>query len=74
MLVFFDADSAIRALSFIPVNAMHILHLLQCMPVNITGKEVQWVYILEMVYAIVLSAGFWFFYKILSKNYKYYAA
>lgn len=74
MLVFFDADSAIRALSFIPVNAMHILHLLQCMPVNITGKEVQWVYILEMVYAVVLIAGFLFFYKILSKNYKYYAA
>lgn len=74
LLVFFNADNAIRVLSIIPVNAMNVLHLLQCMPVKITGMEVQWVYILEIVYAVVLLAGFLFFYKILSKNHKYYTA
>lgn len=60
--------------SLTPVNVLDTIYLTSFRPVRLFGFTVQWLYIVEVVYVIVLAVLAVVFYKTMSKNQKYYAA
>lgn len=71
--MFFGMDKAWYIMSFAPVNAMNVLDIVRRPPVIISGNVVQWVYVIELVYVVVLAAGIIIFNTIIVKRQKYYA-
>ncbi len=60
--------------SLTPVNVLDTIYLTSFRPVRLFGVRVQWLYIVEVVYVILLVVLAVVFYKTMSKNQKYYAA
>lgn len=60
--------------SFTPVNVLDVEYLIHLNTVRLFGFTVQWLYIVEVVYVIVLAVLAVVFYKTMSKNQRYYAA
>ena len=60
--------------SLTPVNVLDVEYLIHLNTVRLFGFTVQWLYIVEVVYVIVLAVLAVVFYKTMSKNQRYYAA
>ena len=71
--MFLGINKAWYIILFAPVNAMNVLDIVRYPPVIISGNIVQWVYIIELVYSIILAAGIIFFNTAIAKRQKYYA-
>lgn len=72
----FIADKAVisKIVSLTPYNIIDTSNLAQQTPILIGQNTVQWIYIVEMVYTLLLIAGGFFFFKKLIKHYKYFAS
>ncbi len=60
--------------SLTPVNVLDTIYLTSFRPVRLFGVTVQWLYIVEVIYVILLVVLTVVFYKTMSKNQRYYAA
>lgn len=76
VLDIFIADKAVisKIVSLTPYNIINASNLAQQTPILIGNSAVQWVYIVEVVYALLLAAGGIFFFRKLIKQQKYFAS
>jgi len=63
-----------KIISLTPYNIIDTSNLAQQLPVAIGGSTVQWIYIVEIVYVLLLAIGSIFFLKKLIKQQKYFAS
>lgn len=72
----FIADKAVisKIVSLTPYNIINTSNLVQQTPVLIGKSTVQWIYIVEVVYTLLLAAGGIFFFQKLIKQQKYFAS
>ncbi len=72
----FIADKAVisKIISLTPYNIIDTSNLAQQTPILIGQNTVQWIYIVELVYTLLLIAGGILFFKKLIKHYKYFAS
>ncbi len=59
--------------AMLPFNAVYVENLCKQIPFLIGGIKVQWLYVAEIIYSVLLIFGAVFFFKKLTKNQKYYA-
>ena len=57
-----------------PLNAIDCENLADQLPITIAGIKIQWIYIVEVLYCMLLAGGGIFFTRVLTKNQKYYAS
>jgi hypothetical protein len=68
-----DVEIAHKIISLTPCNIINTFNLAQRTPVTIGSSSVQWIYIVEVVYVILLTIGVIFFFQKLAKQQKYFA-
>ncbi|MCI9079532.1 MAG: hypothetical protein HFH68_11535 [Lachnospiraceae bacterium] len=74
MNVIFDDNNIIsHIVSITPVNIFEGLHMAGLEPVKVAGITVQWLYMAEILYIILLAATIVIFYRVLKNNHKYCA-
>lgn len=69
--MFFGTEKAWYIMSFTPVNAINVLDIVRRPPVMVYGNMVQWVYVIELVYIVVLTGGILVFNTLIVKRQKY---
>lgn len=72
-IIFYENKIASYIVSVTPVNVLDGLHIAGLEPVKVAGITIQWLYIAEALYIILLAAGIVTFYRVLKNNQKYYA-
>ncbi len=71
--IFYENKIASYIVSITPINVLEGLHMAGLEPVKVAGITIQWLYIVEALYIILLAAGVAIFYRVLKNNQKYYS-
>lgn len=69
-----NREIAGKIVSLTPYNIINTFDLARRMPVTVSGVTVQWIYLVEVIYVVLLTAGGIFFFLKLIKKHKYFAA
>ncbi len=72
--VHLDNMAVNRVTSLLPMSVLNVQNLLEQVPLNIAGHKLQFLTIAEVLYSLLLLAGGGMFFRLLSKNQKYYAS
>lgn len=72
-VIFNENKIVSHIVSVTPINVFEGLHMAGLEPVKVAGVTIQWFYITEVLYIILLVAGIVIFYKTLKNNQRYYA-
>lgn len=62
-----------RITAMTPLNVIDTMNLAKQVPITIAGMQVQWLFLAELLYTILLVGGGIFFFQVLTKHQKYYA-
>ena len=68
-----DSKIINRITAMTPLNVINTMNLAQQAPVTIAGMQVQWLFLAELLYTVLLAGGGIFFFQVLTKHQKYYA-
>jgi len=76
VLNIFIRDKAVisKIVSLTPYNIIDTSNLAQQIPMTIGRSTVQWIYIVEVLYMVLLAVGGIFFFKKLIRHHKYFAS
>ena len=69
-----DAKIVNRITAMTPLNVIDTMKLAQQTPVTIAGTQVQWLFLAEVLYTLLLIGGGIFFFRVLTRHQKYYAS
>ncbi|MCI5587900.1 MAG: ABC transporter permease subunit [Lachnospiraceae bacterium] len=69
-----NIDIINKITSISPLNAIDCENLADQLPITIAGIKIQWIYIVEVLYCMLLAGGGIFFTRVLTRNQKYYAS
>lgn len=72
--VHLDNMTVNRITSLLPMSVLEVQNLLEQVPLNIAGHKLQFLTIAEVLYSLLLLVGGGMFFRLLSKNQKYYAS
>lgn len=62
-----------RITALTPLNVINTMNLAEQVPITIAGVQVQWLFLAELLYTVLLVGGGIFFFQVLTKHQKYYA-
>lgn len=74
MKVYLGSEIVNRITAMTPLNVINTMNLAQQAPISITGMQVQWLFLAELLYTVLLVGGGIFFFQVLTKHQKYYAS
>ncbi|MCH5267197.1 MAG: ABC transporter permease subunit [Lachnospiraceae bacterium] len=63
-----------RITAMTPLNVINTKNLAQQVPVTIAGMRLQWLFLAELLYTVLLVGGGIFFFRVLTRHQKYYAS
>lgn len=69
-----DTKIANRITAMTPLNVINTMNLAQQTPVTVAGMQVQWLFLAEVLYTLLLVGGGIFFFRVLTRHQKYYAS
>lgn len=62
-----------RITAMTPLNVINTMNLAGQAPITIAGIQVQWLFLAELLYTVLLIGGGIFFFQVLTQHQKYYA-
>lgn len=63
-----------RITAMTPLNVINTMNLAGQAPITIAGRQVQWLFLAELLYTVLLVGGGIFFFQVLTRHQKYYAS
>lgn len=74
MAVHVDNQIVNRITAMTPLNVINTMNLAEQAPITIAGMQIQWLFLTELLYTVLLVGGGIFFFQVLTRHQKYYAS